>query len=235
MQLQGFRKFSGLAGVLLLAVVGYSAQAQQAGLLYDPEPPADSAYVRLIITSRDGPMDVWVDGKKRVQKLTLGEASEFMVLSAGPHTIALHPAGKTTAQLTTQLDVTKGRALTVAFTSMKANTAPLLFEDKTNSNKLKALLAVYHLDAQAGPLDILTADGNTKVFTGISYGEPASIQVNPITVELMTTKTGDKSPRARASVAMTQGGTYSVFLMADGNGKMTAKVGLNKIERYTGK
>ena len=35
MQLQGFRKFSGLAGVLLLAVVGYSAQAQQAGLVAD--------------------------------------------------------------------------------------------------------------------------------------------------------------------------------------------------------
>jgi alginate O-acetyltransferase complex protein AlgF len=234
MLLQGFCKFFYLTGVLLLTAC-CSVQAQQAGLLYDPEPPIDSAYVRVIIANRGGPFDVFVDGKKRVQKLVSGEASEFMVLSAGAHSVALHPEGKTAAQLMTKIDVTKGRALTVAFTSMKANTSPLLFEDKTNSNKLKALLAVYHLDAQAGPLDILTADGSTKVFTGVSYGDPASIQVNPINVDLMATKTGDKLQRARASVAMTQGSTYSIFLMTGVNGKMIAKVGLNKIERYTGK
>ncbi len=235
MQIQGFRRFFQSSCALLLTGLCSLAQAQQAGLLYDPEPPLDSAYVRIIVASREGPVDVLVDGRPRIQKLGVTEASEFMVLSAGPHTIALHPAGKPTAQLSTQLNVTKGRALTVAFTSLKANTTPIVIEDKTNSNKLKALLAVYHLDTKIGPVDILTADGNTKVLTGITHGTSASIQVNPIDVELMAAKTGEKSPLVKTSLKMTQGGTYSVFLMAGENGKMTAKVGLNKIERYTGK
>lgn len=235
MQTQGFRKFLHSTCALLFTGICGVTQAQQAGLLYDPEPPLDSAYVRIIVASREGPIDVFVDGRQRIQKLASGEASEFMVLSAGTHTIALHPAGKTAEQLSTKLEVTKGRALTVAFPALKANTAPLLIEDKTNSNKLKALLAVYHLDTKTGPLDILTADGNTKVLTGIAYGASASIQVNPIEVDLMAAKAGDKASLARTSLKMTQGATYSVFLMAGENGKMTAKVGLNKIERFTGK
>lgn len=235
MQIQGFRKFFLPTCVLLLTGHCGVAQAQQAGLLYDPEPPLDSAYVRIIVVSREGPVDVVVDGRQRIRKLASGEASEFMVLSAGPHTIALHPAGKPTAHLSTQLDVAKGRALTVAFPALKANTSPLLIEDKTNSNKLKALLAVYHLDAKTGPIDILTADGATKVLSNITHGSAATIQVNPIEVELMASKTGEKSSLAKTSLKMTQGGTYSVFLMAGESGKMIAKVGLNKIERYTGK
>lgn len=235
MRIQGFRKFFHATCALLLTGLCSLAQAQQAGLLYDPEPPLDSAYVRIIVASREGPVDVVVDGRPRIQKLASGEASEFMVLSAGPHSIALHPVGKPTAYLTTQLDVTKGRALTVAFPALKANTAPILIEDKTNSNKLKALLAVYHLAPKMGSVDILTADGNTKVLAGIALGTSASIQVNPIEVELMAAKTGEKSSLVKTSLKMTQGGTYSVFLMAGENGKMTAKVGLNKIERYTGK
>ena len=235
MQIQGFRKLFHTTCALLLTGLFGVAQAQQAGLLYDPEPPLDSAYVRIIVASREGPVDVIVDGRPRIQKLASGEASEFMVLSAGPHTIALHPVGKPTAHLSAQLNVTKGRALTVAFTALKANSAPILIEDKTNSNKLKALLAVYHLDTKNGPVDILTADGNTKVLTSITPGTSGSIQVNPIEVELMAAKTGEKSSLAKTSLKMTQGGTYSVFLMTGENGKMTAKVGLNKIERYTGK
>jgi alginate O-acetyltransferase complex protein AlgF len=235
MQVQNLRKIFHTTCAFLLFIQFGVTQAQQAGLLYDPEPPLDSAYVRIIVASREGPVDVVVDGRQRLQKLASGEASEFMVLSAGAHTIALHPAGKSTATLSTQLDVAKGRALTVAFPTLKANTAPLLIEDKTNSNKLKALLAIYHLDSKTGTIDILTADGATKVLSNITPGSAATIQVNPIEVQLIAVKTGEKSALAKTSLKMTQGGTYSVFLMSGESGKMIAKVGLNKIERYTGK
>ncbi len=235
MQIKGLQKFFNITCTIYLTTLCSLTHAQQAGLLYDPEPPLDSAYVRIIVASREGSVDVVVDGRPRIQKLASGEASEFIVLSAGPHTIALHPAGKPSAHLSAKLDVNKGRALTVAFTSLKGNTTPIVIEDKTNSNKLKALLAVYHLDPKTGPIDVLTADGNTKVLADITMGTSASIQVNPIDVELVAAKTGTKSPLVKASLKMAQGGTYSVFLMAGDNGKMTAKVGLNKIERYTGK
>ena len=125
--------------------------------------------------------------------------------------------------------------MTVAFPALRADAAPVLFEDKANSNKLKALLAVYHLNAKAGPLDVLTADGGTKVFSDVAYGASRSLQVNPISIEMIATKVDDKVPQARTSLAMTQGGTYSVLLLSGKGGKLTAHAVQNKIERYTGK
>lgn len=219
----------------LLVSVGAAASAQPTGLLYDPEPPADSAYVRVIHAAREGVLDVWVDGRSRILKLGVGEASDYMVMTTGKHTIALHPEGKQAAQLTTTIDVVRGRATTVAFTALRADAAPIFFEDKANSNKLKALLSVYHLANKAEPLDVLTADGKTKVFSKMAYGTSASLQVNPIAIDLIAAKVDEKTPLTRASLAMSQGGTYSVILLAGVNGKLTANSIQNKIERYTGK
>ena len=218
---------------LLLTVSALVAAAQPAGQLYDPEPPVNSAYVRVILVGNEAPVDVVVDGRPRAFKLKSGEPGDYMVLPVGKHSIALHPTSKPKAQVTTTLDVVSGRAMTVAFASLRADSVPILFEDKANTNKLKSLLAVYHLDTKAGLLDLLTADGNTKVFSGVAPGAPASIQVNPISVELMATKAGDKAPLARATLAMTQGGTYSVFLLPGDGGKLTARATQNKTERYT--
>ena len=223
----------GLGSILFF--LNIFVMAQPAGLLYDPEPPVDSAYVRVVLVSREGVVDVMVDGKARVKKLASGEASEYMVLTAGKHTIAIHAAGKPTAHLSTAFDVVKGRAVTLAFTSLSADAVPMVFEDKANSNKLKALLAVYNLDAKVGVLDVLTADGNTKVFSGVAYGASASIPVNPISIDLIAVKIGDKVPLARASLAMTQGGTYSILLLPGDGGKLVTRTVQNKIERYTGK
>ncbi len=219
----------------LLACLCTGLWAQSAGLLYDPEPPADSAYVRVLLASRDAAVDILVDGQLRIRKLGAGEASDYMVLSAGKHSIAIHASGKSAALLTAPLDVVRGRAMTVAFAALRADVAPTVFEDKANSNKLKALLTVYHLDAKAGTLDVLTADGNTKVFLGLSYGVSTSILVNPISIELMAVRSGDKTALARTSLAMAQGGTYSVLLLPGDGGKLTARAVQNKIERYTGK
>lgn len=235
MQFVVSRGFPRMVLAAVLACLGLAAMAQPTGLLYDPEPPLDSAYVRVVLASRDGVVDVLVDGRPRVRKLGAGEASEYMVLAAGQHSISVHPAGKPKAYLTTTLDVVRGRAMTVAFPALQADAAPVVFEDKANSNRLKALVAVYHLDAKLGPLDVLTADGNTKVFSGVTYGVAASIQVNPISIELIATKVGEKSPQARTSLAMTQGGTYSILLLPGEGGKMNARAMQNKIERYTGK
>ena len=223
------------ACLALLSGLCVAAVAQQTGLLYDPEPPADSAYVRVILASRDSPVDVEVDGKLRIRKLATGEASDYMVFGAGKHVIALHAAGKSATLLSTSLEVTRGRAMTVAFTTLRADAIPVVFEDKANANKLKALLAVYHLDAGAGAVDVLTADGNTKVFAGLAAGTSASISVNPISIELIAAKAGDKMAQARTSLAMAQGGTYSVLLLPGEGGKTSARATQNKIERYTGK
>jgi alginate O-acetyltransferase complex protein AlgF len=220
---------------VLMIGVGMAVSAQTSGLLYDPEPPVDSAYVRIFMANVGGPVDVLVDDRIRLRKLGAGNASDYMILPAGEHTIAIHPAGKSVAYLATKLEVVPGRAMTVAFTALRPDASPVVFEDKANSNKLKALLAVYQLAAQAGPLDVTTADGRTKVFSAVPYGTSSSIQVNPITIELIAAKVGDSLPQARTSLGMTQGGTYSIMLFPGVGGKVTALSIKNSIEKYNGK
>lgn len=226
--------------VFLLALASHSltSNAQPAGQLYDPEPPADSAYVRVLIVNSDAPMDVVVDARPRSQKLNAGEVGDYMVLTAGKHVIALQPSGKSAAATSYTLEVVKGKAMTLAFTSLKPGAAPTIFEDKANTNKLKSLVAAYHLDSKAGALDVLTADGSTKVFTNLAFGASNSIQVNPISVELIASKTGETSSQTlppKTMLSMAQGATYSVFLMPNSQGKLTAKTVQNKTESYLGK
>ena len=226
--------FRATVGIILFSQT-VNAAAQSNGLLYDPEPPADSAYVRVIHASHGSTVDVLIDGKTRVHNLAGGNASDYLVLANGKHTFALQSEGKNTVLVSSTLEVDSGRAITVAFTALRADTKPLVFEDKANSNKLKAVLAVYHLDSKAGPLDVLTADGKTHVFNNIAAGSSSQLSVNPITIELIAAKAGDKTAQARTSVAMAPGGTYSILLLPGDGGKLIARSVQNKVERYTGK
>lgn len=214
--------------------LGLHAAAQSAPRLYDPEPPAESAYVRVLLASQEGPVDVVVDGRVRVRKLTAGDASVYMVIPHGLHTIAVHLTGTSSALTSTRLEVIRGRAISLAFQSLQPGSAPFVFEDKANSNKLKASLAVYHLDPRSGNMDVLTGDASTKVFSNLSFGTSSFKQVNPISVELITTQVDAKSPVSHAAVTMAPGGTYSLLLLSGQTGKARIQITQNQIERYTG-
>ena len=214
---------------VVLFVVGLLASsasfAQPAGQLYDPEPPSDSAYVRVIITGVDGAVDVAVDGKARLAKLRSGAVSDYLVLKAGPRELSLQLGGKSSKH---KVDVVQGKAMTLAFDGLKAESKPIVFMDTANTNKLKSGLAFYNLDTKAGTQDVTTADGATKVFTAVAAGAGGFIQVNPISVDLLANK-------ASAKLSMTQGATYSVFLLPAGAGKSKLLALQNMNERYTGK
>lgn len=222
---------------LLVGLSGFSCfvNAQPTGRLYDPEPPIDSAYVRVLVVGQDGAIDAEVDGKRRVQQLVTGTPSDYLVLPAGHHLLTIHAAGKVKPLVTTSLEVVSGRAMTVAYASLQSGASPHIFEDKANSNKLKALVAIYHMDPKVGPLDVLSADGKTKVFSAVQFGQAANIQVNPITIDLIFTKPAEKNALTSAPLSMTQGGTYSLVVSTGVGGKLVARSYQNRIERYTGK
>jgi len=222
-----------LATLWWAATVPGVALAQTAAL-YDPQPPADSAYVRVLVGSAAGTLEVMVDGKPRVANLAAGEPSDYLVLSAGKHKLSVQAKGKP-ASADINLDVVAGRATTVAWTELLNETKPVLFEDKANGNKLKAVLAVYHLGTKLGPIDIVSADGSTRVFAKVAPSATASIAVNPLTIDLMATKPDDKTPLGTVAMAMNQGASYSIVVTHGDAGKPSVKSFVNKVERYTGK
>lgn len=219
-----------------LMVLPSTAHAQHAAGLYDPEPPADSAYVRILIVNSPSPLELRVDGKVRVERLMPGEVSAYLVLPAGKRQLTLHAIGKSSPIQTYTLETPRAKSLTLSFAA--AATSPIIFEDKGNTNRLKAVIAAYHLGEKTGPVDVLTADGSTRVFSALNPGTSTSLQVNPISIELIAAKAGDKAQIAgsnKAPLQMTQGNTYSIFLVPDSKGTMHVKTVENKTERFTGK
>jgi len=73
------------------------------------------------------------------------------------------------------------------------------------------------------------------VFSGITYGTSKALSVNPIAVELIATKSGEKLAQANASLTLSQGATYSILLLPGAGEKLLARATQNRIERYTGK
>ncbi len=209
------------------------ASAQTAPGLYDPEPPANSAYVRIIHAANELPMNILVDGKVRIKQLATTQASDYLVLPAGQHSITLNLAGK--PRLEFKLDCVGMHAYSLAFTTLKLDDKPIIFEDKTIANKLKATLTAYHLQPGLGPLDISTADGKLTVFSALASGTQAVRAVNPITVDLIATQNGSKQALAQAKMVLSQGGSYSLLLIPNNKGNLQAHASQNKIERYTGK
>jgi alginate O-acetyltransferase complex protein AlgF len=234
MQTTASRSFFRLMAPLLSALWLPATLAQTQGALYDPQPPADSAYLRVIVVSATKPFDVLLDGKTRVPALAAATPSDYMVVKAGKHQLTLRGgAPDSTAEV--PLDVVAGRTVTVALDSLRPDVKPVLFQDRTNANKLKALLTVYHLTPGLGPVDMLTADGATRVFSGVAQGASASLSVNPVAVDLQAHRAGDATPLARAGLNMSNGTTYSLWLLPGESGKPVLRPGVNMLERYTGK
>lgn len=215
------------ATVILCAQIG-AAYAEE--LLYDPEPPADSAYVRVIRASGDGATSLSVDGDVRVARLEAGSASDYMVLSAGKHILTMKSSDYKNSERSTTLDVLAGRAITVAYTDASQ---PLFFEDKANANKLKSVLAAYQLSGQKFPVDIRSEDGKVSVFKQLTPDSMHALMVNPIKINLAAFN--EAKLLAKMTVDMKPGGTYSLLLFPGKHGAVTAQVIQNKVERYTGK
>jgi len=216
---------------VLLLWSGTALNAQTAGRLYDPEPPVDSAYVRVVLAGDLGKMAVSVDGKVRIPSVAANQASHYMVLKAGKHQLDLNAPAKSPNNFSMSLDVIPGRAMTVVFTP---TTPPTVIEDKTGSNKLKAMLSVYQFASKQKPLDMFTSDGKTQVYANLAYGKSAAIAVNPIAVELLIQASGEPVSLGKAVMSMTQGNSYSIILLPEKNGKIKSVVLQNKVERYTG-
>ena len=212
-----------------------AAIAQTSTGLYDPEPPVDSAYVRVLLATDPGPMQLVVDGNTRLSAVAAHQVSDYLVLSAGLHQLALQAAGTGAPWNTVSLDVVQGLAMTVVFTAARGGEPPFVLTDKTGTNKLKAMIGVYQLASRQNPLDVLTADGKTKVFAHLAYGTSAYLAVNPITTRLKVQSGSDTRVLGQAELAMTQSAAYSILILPDKGGDIKVSVVPNKVERYTGK
>jgi len=165
---------------LLAAVMGFTAltAAAQVDEIYDPAPPANAAFVRVINAAPSVAAVTAKVGKVRVgnKPVAAGSASPYAVVEQGKRILTL-AAGKW--KLEEPFEVKAGYFYTIAFLPEPSTPRLVVLEDTVNSNLAKAQIALYNLSA-ASNVELKTTDLKTTVIPAVASPQTKSIKVNPI-------------------------------------------------------
>lgn len=147
--------------VLLLAIVPAFAQGGDG-----------SSWLRFVhVVPGASSVDVYTDGELTITGLSFGEASNYVTVNGGTHTITVTLRGETASLWEQQIGVSPNAALTLVASS----TDPLGFQayedDLTPLTLGNARLTAIHAIAGAPTVDVVLADGRA-VMPGLQYNQP---------------------------------------------------------------
>lgn len=172
--------------------------------LYDPAPPADSAFVRLI-NGTNSEATATLGTKKLTAKAA--NTSAYLVFTQGMPKL-------TFGKLTQDVHLDAGKFYTLALTGTSANPKVTVLEDAENTNRTRALINVYNLSTIA-KVDLKTGDGKTAVIEGVTPGSSKSRAVNGIKVAL-SVYNGGKVMQAFKETQLERGAAYAVIVTDKG-------------------
>jgi alginate O-acetyltransferase complex protein AlgF len=186
-----------LASTGLLSTGPLSAVAQG---LYDPEPPANSAFVR-VINAGTAELKAGIDAV--AYGAVAGQnASAYRVIPQGAHKLAAGAANK------------EVNVLAKRFYSVIVNGSDVtVLEDPANPGQTKAGLAIYNL-SKISSIALKTDDGKTTVIDGVAPGTVKSQAVNAIKVGLAAFN-GTSKIAAFPAVQLERGSTYSTIVFSE--------------------
>lgn len=169
--------------------------------LYDPEPPAGSAFVRVLNAS--GAAQTISIGERAFGELPDRTTSPYRVVPGGQR--ALAGAGEAKS-----LVFEAGGFYTVV---LPRKGAPTALRDPVLESRAKALVVFYNL--ADGPRDLKTADGTVALVEGVVAGGSGSRLVNGIRVDLAAFSGAVPGAKV-ASIQLERGNAYSFVLLPDG-------------------
>jgi len=194
---------------LLIALAGLaigSAAAHAAGdeALYDPAPPPNSAFVRVIDARGQGNMQVSI-GQSAVTVPASG-VSPYIVVPQGEQDVAL-------STQSSKVNLAAGKYYTVAL-FLEGATQPTLLEDQILTNPAKSGVYVYNF-SDAPSVKLYAPQPKVAVVENLQPGKSAFKSVNAVTVQLALMD-GDKtlSDFGQINLKRRAGLTFVVF----GNG-----------------
>ena len=162
----------------ILAALLFSLQTAHAAddaALYDPAPPADSAFVRVINAAEGGPVDVSL-GANSFSKVAFPGISAYQIVPQGAHSAKL--GGDET-----DLTITAGKYYSLAVVEKDGKKEIVQIEDPQIKNPAKALITFYNLsDAPAAAL--YAAAQKADIFPAVKTGDKASREVNALTIDV---------------------------------------------------
>lgn len=160
---------------LMMLILPVSAAHAVDEALYDPAPPADSAFVRLINAS----------GEKTVSGLIgsitfkeVADVSPYMVLKAGKYDLSVGKAKQS-------VEVKAGTSYTFAYSKDGDKEALASFEDAAMDDPSKAMIYFYNLSDKEA--NLRAPNFNTDIVSKVAAGTSQSKALNALTVDVALT------------------------------------------------
>ncbi len=149
------------------------ALAQDEGL-YDPVPPRDSAYVRIIDAECQGNLEVSIGA--RSIPVAEGGISFFVPISAGSYPVS----SPTTPDVSGSVKVEPGKAYSIVVRGRAAPVMPL--QDPIEANPDKSAVYLYNLSSTDGA-ELFAPKPNVAIVQSVPSGKSGFRSVNAVTVD----------------------------------------------------
>lgn len=195
-----------------LAFVAGATPAAAQPQLYGPQPPAGSAFLRLV-NATDGPVSARLDGVAIA--LPAGGPARVGTYRVLPRAagravpLELRGADGTTARTTLRAE--PGAYVTVLLHGNVGTLTAVPAVDMASFDQSRALLAFYNTLPDC-PAATLALDGGAAVFPDVPAGESRRRTVNPVTASLRAV-CGDRATPAFPLGGVEAGGRFSAWLL----------------------
>jgi Domain of unknown function (DUF4397) len=201
------RSFATIAAVTLgvLAVPFVTPALAQAG----------DARIRLAHFSPDANgVDVYIDGKKRMNRVPYQAVSDYITVPAGKHTIEVRGEGQSEtspALVAASPELAGGESFTAAALGPVANIQAKVFaDDLTPPAAGKSKIRVIHASDGTPTVDIAVKDGDV-LFPAVEFGAITTyVEVASGPYVLQVRKAGDAAVAIEKPVTVQPGGIYTI-------------------------
>lgn len=201
------RSFATIAAVTLSALAIPFAEPAQA--------QAGDARIRLAHFSPDANgVDVYIDGKKRMNRVPYQAVSDYITLPAGKHTIEVRGEGQaetSPALVTASPELAGGESFTAAALGPVANIQAKVFQDDLAAPAAgKSKIRVIHAADGTPTVDVAVKDGNV-LFPAVEFGAITTyVEVAAGPYVLQVRKAGDTAVAIEKPVTVQPGGIYTI-------------------------
>ena len=192
-----------------------TATANEAAL-YDPEPPADASFVRVLNATDNASVTANINTQP-VGFTTSDPLSDYYVKTKGDYTIS---AG----DINEKLSLNSGKYYTIALHNGKAH----LLEDTILKNPAKATLYVYNMTSS--PLSIKAPKFKATIFENIAPGTSDSREINAVSFELIASA-NDTELDTLSNVTLKRRQGTSLVFVEDADGKVVSFAIDNQVKK----
>ncbi len=172
-------------------------------------------------------VDVYIDGKKKMQRVPYQAVTDYVVVPAGKHTIEARGEGQAEtgpAIFTVSPELAGGKSFTVAALGPVATVQAKVFEDDLSAPAAgKSKIRVIHAADGTGAVDVAQKTGEV-LFPALDYGAISTyLEVPEGVYTLQVRPTGTKDVAFEKTVTVQPGGIYTIAALGGADKPLTVR------------